>query len=112
MLGEHGYPGLLLFLILIGSCFVTLRRVRKMAVLCPPLQWVNRYTYMLEGSILAFMISGTFLEFANFDLWYLIVGMVAAISLNAKFTFYLWQRELASESQPEETVATEALAHV
>jgi hypothetical protein len=67
---------------------------------------------MLEGAILAFMISGAFLEFANFDLWYLIVGIVAAISLNAKFSWSLWQRELASEPQPEESVATEAFAHV
>jgi O-antigen ligase len=95
MLGEHGYPGLLLFLGLIASCFLSLRSLRRISRHCPPLQWVERYTYVLDGAILAFMISGAFLEFANFDLWYLIVGIIAAIKLHSESTLYAWRQELA-----------------
>jgi probable O-glycosylation ligase (exosortase A-associated) len=113
MLGEHGYPGLLLFLGLIASCFLSLRRIRKLAEVCPPLQWIVPYTYMIESSILAFMVSGAFLEFANFDLWYLIVGIVAAMKLYTQFTLQSWQRELATPMPNTESVPeTEVLAHV
>ena len=95
MLGEHGYPGLFLFLGLIGSCYLSLYQLRRRAKLCPVLDWIPAYTFMLEGSILAFMVSGAFLEFANFDLWYLIIGIIAAMKIFSAKEYRGWLFELA-----------------
>jgi probable O-glycosylation ligase (exosortase A-associated) len=99
MLGEHGYPGLLLFLGLIGSCELSLWGLRREARRCQVLRWIIPYTFMVEGGIIAFAVSGAFLEFANFDLWYLMVGMVAALKILGKNQYREWLRESSRLSQ-------------
>jgi putative inorganic carbon (hco3(-)) transporter len=110
MLGEHGYPGLFLFLILIATCFFSLFRVRRLARYCDPLQWVIPYSYILEGAILAFMVSGAFLEFANFDLWYLVVGLVAALKIFARVTYRQWLIEGSAAETGSDVAAVESFA--
>lgn len=80
-LSEHGFVGLGLFLLLIGTCWRTLLQLRRLAKVDERFRWVLSYTYMFELSIVAFMVGGAFLEFANFDFWYLIVGFVAIMRI-------------------------------
>jgi putative inorganic carbon (HCO3(-)) transporter len=87
-LGEHGFVGLGLFLALLLSCLVGLRNLRRKARLLPSTQWIVPYTHMLEVGLLAFMISGAFLELAYFDLFYQVAASVGLLGI-------LYRREIA-----------------
>lgn len=74
MLAEHGFVGLSLFLLLLFACWLTLRRLRRGARKVPEAQWMAPYSHMLEIALLAYMVSGMFLEFAYFDYFFQIVA--------------------------------------
>jgi probable O-glycosylation ligase (exosortase A-associated) len=84
MLGEQGFVGLALFLLLIGSCFVSLRALRRRARLYPELEWVTPYTHMLAVTLLAYMANGATLGRAYFDFFYQVVALVIVVKVLAK----------------------------
>ena len=75
LLGEHGYPGLLLFLVLVGSTLQTTMRVRKIAQQYDD-NVIVQYANMFQFSMVGFLISGFFLGRAYFDYFYSIVACV------------------------------------
>jgi probable O-glycosylation ligase (exosortase A-associated) len=89
MLGEQGYVGLLILLTTLGSCFVTLRRLRRQVRDKPSLKWIAKYSDMLEICLLAYAISGAFLPRAYFDLWFELAVCTALLKI-----FY--RREVAA----------------
>jgi probable O-glycosylation ligase (exosortase A-associated) len=98
-LGEHGFVGLSIFLLLLGSCLVGLTRLRRQARVLPSAEWIVPYTDMLQISLLAFMISGAFLELAYFDLFYQVVASVILLKI-----LYRNELELTSRTVDEATV--------
>ncbi len=95
VLGEQGFPGLALFLVLLGSCFFSLHRVRRRAQKRDRNHWAIPYTRMFEASLAAFAVGGAFLGRAYFDLWFEIIACIVALRA-------LYAREVAEEGrQPE-----------
>jgi putative inorganic carbon (HCO3(-)) transporter len=80
-LSEHGFVGLALFLSLIASCLASLIQLRRYAQRTDDHNWLIAYSHMFELSIIAFMIGGAFLEFANFDFWYLVIGCIVIMKV-------------------------------
>jgi len=80
-LGEQGFVGLGLFLTLIATCVLSLRKLRKLVRVSPPLQWIIPYANGLEGGFYAFLVSGAFLGRAYFDLFYQLVGCTAILKI-------------------------------
>ena len=78
VLAEHGFVGLTLYLALVASC-------------CGALFWISRradryddrrslyYAYMLQFSLIGFLVSGAFLGRAYFDLYFSLVAAVAIL---------------------------------
>ncbi len=100
LLADQGFAGLLLFLTLIGVCFLTLYRIGRAARRIPDGQWMAYYAWMIQISILAFMISGAFLGFVYLDVIYEMVGTVVVLKI-------LFANELARQvlnSAPESSV--------
>lgn len=89
LLADQGFPGLGLFLFLIGSCFWSLWRTRVQARFMPNAAYLVPYTHMVELSIVAFMVSGAFLGFVYLDVIYEMVGLVVVI----KVLFWKEQRD-------------------
>lgn len=81
ILGNHGFVGLALFLALLGSSWLTLRRIRKRSRGIPSADWLVSYSHMMEASILAYMSSGAFLGFAYFDLFFQIIACVIVLKI-------------------------------
>jgi putative inorganic carbon (HCO3(-)) transporter len=79
LLAEHGFPGLFLYLLLVLSCFMTVRRVTMLARLNQD-QRVVDYANMFWLSIIGFLTSGLFLGRAYFDLFFTIVACIAILS--------------------------------
>jgi probable O-glycosylation ligase (exosortase A-associated) len=74
MMAEHGYPGLLIFLSIIGSCLLTCRRVKRWSVQNEEDGRLGHFADMVSASLMAFAASGAFLGFAYFDLFYQMIG--------------------------------------
>ncbi len=81
MLEEQGFVGLTLYLFLVGSCWASLLSLRRRSGRSPLSQWIVPYTHMIEVSLLGFLVSGAFLGFANFDLFYQLVAMVIILKV-------------------------------
>ena len=73
VLGEHGFMGLLLFLIIWILALHSTRHIRKLAQGKPPLQWTCDLAVMCQASLIGYAVGGAFLSLAYFDLPYNIV---------------------------------------
>lgn len=78
MLAETGYTGLLIYVSLFAITVWTLWRVRRRARR-HDLVWAHYGAIALGGSLVAFVIGGTFLNRAHFDLIYHVMALVAAL---------------------------------
>jgi O-antigen ligase len=101
MLAETGYVGLSLYVLLFATTWWTLWRVRRRARRYG-MRWAETGGRCLMASLVAFMVGGTFLNRAHFDLIYHLMGLTVAL-----------ERVLAHEialarSEPEESVAARA----
>ncbi len=79
VLAEHGFPGLALWLGLMISSFISLRGVRRYAQVYPELSWMNECVIALQGAFIAFMVVGTFIDSAYFDMFYYLVVIVVTM---------------------------------
>jgi probable O-glycosylation ligase (exosortase A-associated) len=101
-LEEQGFVGLALYLFLVGSCWVSLFSLRRRARCSPTSQWIVPYTHMIEIALFGFLVSGAFLGFANFDLFYQLVAMVIILKV-------IYDKEMrpALPVHPEQTESVE-----
>jgi probable O-glycosylation ligase (exosortase A-associated) len=104
MLGNHGFVGLGLFLLLLGSSWFTLRGLRKRARGQRSEAWLVSYSHIMETSLLGYMASGAFLGFAYFDLYFQVIACAIVLKI-------LYRRDfLAATSvlvRPSESQVTE-----
>ena len=78
VLGELGYPGLLLFLAIFISSLATCRRVRRAARRGEIPGPLGPYAIALESSLIAFMVGGSFVSFQYSErLWHFFALSVA-----------------------------------
>jgi probable O-glycosylation ligase (exosortase A-associated) len=76
MLGNHGFVGLFLFLGIWFTTLVYAQRVRKIAKGIPQAQWCVDLAGMCQVSIIGYLVGGTFLNLAYFDLPYYVMAAV------------------------------------
>lgn len=87
VLGEHGYPGLIIFLLIAGSMFLRLGRISKKAKANPELQWVAALADGLQSGLAVFLTAGAFVGIAFQPMfWYF-------ISLGVSLSAYMWRVE-------------------
>lgn len=80
MLAELGYPGFILFVVILGWAFLSCWRTRRLARNRPELSNLAIYASAIEGALLTAAIGGTFFPFQyNEMLWHTIaLSMVVA----------------------------------
>lgn len=79
VLGEHGFVGLFLFLLLGILAFREAGKVSRRARGSPEHGWVADLGSMLQVSLVGYAIGGAFLGLAYFDLYYHVVVMIALL---------------------------------
>ena len=95
VLGEHGWPGITIFLLIIGSTLIALSRLKKQTKRDPELAWCADLADALQSGIVVFMASGAFVGIAYQPMfWYTI-----ALSISLRADVY---RVRARQLQPEE----------
>jgi putative inorganic carbon (HCO3(-)) transporter len=73
VLGDHGFIGLTMFVVLMFFAWRTGTRVRKYCETVPDLQWAVTLARMCQVCIIGYAVSGSFLSLAYFDLYYDII---------------------------------------
>lgn len=81
VLGEHGFVGLALFLLIGIVALRTGTRVIRQARGRPDLQWAVDLAAMLQVSMIGYAVGGTFLSKAYFDLYYALVAIMVLTGL-------------------------------
>jgi len=79
ILAEHGFPGFMLFLTLIGSCLRSCSKLKRTFTQHRETELLAHYADMVQLALLTFIISGTFLGRAYFDLFYQLVATVIVL---------------------------------
>jgi probable O-glycosylation ligase (exosortase A-associated) len=81
-LAEHGWVGLVIFVMLLISLYRSMSYIIKMAPKYEDMLWMRDLAAMIQVSIVGYMVAGLFLEMAKFDLLYALVGIgIAMITL-------------------------------
>lgn len=77
VLGEQGFPGLLIFLAILGTTLWRLERLRRRGLGTGERVWYSELAEMLQFALIAYAIGGSFLGLAYFDLpYYLIIASI------------------------------------
>ncbi len=93
VLGEHGWIGLALFLMLWLATWRLAARVRRKARRGGEEEWVFHFASMAQVSMVGFAVGGAFLSLAYFDLPY---NVLAAVVVTAR-----WLREREALKEPD-----------
>ena len=83
-LGEHGFVGLILFLLLGISVYRMASRVIKKSAHYDDMIWAKDLAAMVQVSLVGYAITGIFLELAQFDLLYQLIAIVLVLSYLVK----------------------------
>lgn len=75
MLGEHGFPGLLLFLLLLSFTWLKCNRIMRYSRTNIDNKWARDLAAMIQVSVVAYMASGAFLGLAYFDYIYHLIAL-------------------------------------
>jgi probable O-glycosylation ligase (exosortase A-associated) len=84
ILGEQGWPGLILFLTIFWLSWRTTSQLAKNYKNSTELKWVSDLARMLKISLLAYLTGGAFLSLAYFDLPWQIVALVVLLKAIAE----------------------------
>ncbi|NKN33393.1 putative O-glycosylation ligase, exosortase A system-associated [Marichromatium bheemlicum] len=76
MLGEHGWVGLGLFLLLLGLTWRSASWIIRHAKREPELRWARDLAAMIQVSLIGYMVAGAFLGLQYFDMYYHLVVIV------------------------------------
>ncbi len=80
ILGDHGFIGLFLFLLLLGMTWWETVRIRRLS-LRNQQSWALHLADMLQVSLLAFCTGGLFLGLCYFDLLYHLIAIVVILGI-------------------------------
>ncbi len=76
-LGEHGYVGLFLFLLLGMTTFFTCSTIIERSKSREDLKWLSDLAAMTQVSIVGYAAAGAFLNLATFDFYYHLIAITA-----------------------------------
>ncbi|MFL6707129.1 MAG: putative O-glycosylation ligase, exosortase A system-associated [Massilia sp.] len=100
VLGEHGFPGLILYLLL---GILTVRRCSwliKVTAKRDDLRWAGQLGMMVQVSLLGFGVGGAFLSLVYYDVPYYLIAIVVC-------TGYLVEQTLKAEAKQARVLAQE-----
>lgn len=76
VLGEHGYTGLTIFLLLYFTAMLTCSRTSKLCRGRPDLKWAADLSKMMQVSMVGYAAAGAFLNLSTFDLFYHVLAII------------------------------------
>jgi probable O-glycosylation ligase (exosortase A-associated) len=89
--GEHGFPGILLWIGMLGSALYSLNKIYFYAKQHQELEWAINYIKMTQIALYAYILINTFYDAAYFDLYYQLIALSIIIK-QIVFKFYINER--------------------
>lgn len=80
MLGSHGYPGLIIFLLLGYFALRTCKQIRRIGKEKPEFEEHGLLAGYVSCGLISFAVSGAFQNLATFDLYYNLLAVVAILA--------------------------------
>ncbi|MQA36963.1 putative O-glycosylation ligase, exosortase A system-associated [Rugamonas aquatica] len=80
-LGEHGFIGLGLYLLLLGMTWRSAAWIVRHSRNQPELEWAQQLATMIQASFAGFAVGGAFLSLLYFDVPYYLMGVIVATRL-------------------------------
>jgi probable O-glycosylation ligase (exosortase A-associated) len=80
VLGEHGYPGLLIYLLMIGGAFWTSSRIVGKTRKIEGMAWAGNLALMIQTSLIAFCVGGAALSMAYYDVFIICIALLVPMS--------------------------------
>jgi probable O-glycosylation ligase (exosortase A-associated) len=110
VMGEHGFIGFSLFMLLAWFAWNTGSRIRRQAGRSEETRWCADLASMLQVSLMGYAAAGAFLGLAYFDLYYNLIAMM--VICRVLLQEQIFQMEAAADPQePGVTVAAEQQAN-
>lgn len=81
VLGEHGFPGLILFLLLLANGFLTARHIRRRTKFMPQLAWAHGLATACMLSLTGYTVSSFALSLAYYDLFYIVLAILTCLRI-------------------------------
>jgi probable O-glycosylation ligase (exosortase A-associated) len=81
VLGDTGFAGLAIYLVVMASTFVNCTRTKRLARGQPELEWAYDLADMVQLSLFAFCLGGSALSLAYYDVFFIWVGLSQALYL-------------------------------
>lgn len=106
MLGEHGFLGLGLFLVLLGFSLLTLLRLYRQGRQHAETVWISQWAWALALGLVGYMVGGAFLSLAYFDLYLAFVALAIILRRELKETVVAAAPAVASTAQPRTSPAS------
>jgi probable O-glycosylation ligase (exosortase A-associated) len=100
VLGEHGYPGLMLFLALCVLTYLTARSLIRRTREERQVAWAADLAAMVQVSIAAYATAGLFLNLATFDLYYHLIAITVIAHSQVRQTLVSRDRSTSPFEQP------------
>lgn len=111
VLGEHGFIGLILFMSIGLSTWLTAGRMKRIGTVNPERRWLADLGGMLQVSCVGYGVAGAFLSLAYFDLpYYFAVVAALALHIDRKEQAALAKAERQAKAMPSMAVAAPAAA--
>jgi probable O-glycosylation ligase (exosortase A-associated) len=80
VLGEQGFVGLAIYLVIIAAAFWKCGRIIRACGVNPKLQWAKELAAMIQLSLLVFCVSGAALSMAYYDVFIICTAMLLPLS--------------------------------
>lgn len=84
VLGDHGFLGLLLYLLLLAAAWYNTSATLSFARDRPDLNWASKLARMMQVSIVGFVVGGALLSMAYYDGFLIIVALTGSLLLTVK----------------------------
>ena len=97
ILGDLGFTGLMLYLVILALAFWKCRTIARMTRNKPSLAWAADLARMLQISLFVYTTTGSALSLGYFELYYIIIALLSRISRTVQQTIAEQARLTASE---------------
>ncbi len=79
VLGEHGFPGLFLYLLILAVAFIKCSAIIRADRLRPGREWAVALAQTIQLSLFVFCVAGAALSMAYYDLFVILIGLLVAL---------------------------------
>lgn len=108
IMGEHGFIGLFLFLLVGVLTWIDAARLRRLGAQHPELKWAADLGSMMQVSMIGFAVTGAFLSMAYFDLPYNVMAVASLALRMARREADQAARAAGVTPQPREDASSDA----